>query len=345
MKRTFLLLLLIAASRTLLAQCEITPTVTPANPILCPGGTDTLWTEEYDTYQWLKGNNEIEGATNQYYVVTEADLLKKFKVEVTLDSCEGTSTAVLVDGWVFLLPYVIQTGDMGYYDPQLDANVLCHGDTMVLTMGLPYNVNVQWYDSVNPIPGATDVDLYVTENGSFTVCGAPEVCPNYTDCMLIPINVVFGGEQPTITWEDNALHSSEAESYQWYLNGDLIPGATNQNYEPTESGSYTVIITDQYNCSNVSEPYDYIATSAGDAASSSFFKVYPNPATDFLKIILNVSSSERQDYRLENQVGRTIFSGIITNEVTLDLSALPSGIYFLYVQDEGRNLMRKIIRQ
>src|SRR4030095_13559863 len=123
MKNFYLIIFLFCFTQHLFAQCELNPTVSPSDPILCPGGTDTHWTKEFESYQWLKGNNVISGATNQIYVVTESDLLKKFKVVVTQQDCTDTSESVLVDGWVFLLPFVIQSGDQGYYDPQLGANI------------------------------------------------------------------------------------------------------------------------------------------------------------------------------------------------------------------------------
>ena len=345
MKKFYPILILFCFSQQLFAQCDLNPTVTPSNPILCPGGTDTLWTEEFESYQWLKGNNVISGATNQFYVVTESDLLEEFKAVVTEQDCTDTSAAVMVDGWVFLLPYVIQSGDLGYYDPQVDANVLCHGDTMILTMGLPYQVNVQWYDSGNPIPGATNADYFVTQNGSFTACGSPDVCPNYTDCMLIPINVFFGGQQATVINQNDTLFSTEAESYQWYLNGDLISGATDAFYVPTLSGDYAVGTTDQYNCSSISEPFNFIATGIDHDASSINIEIYPNPASDFVKIILTGNHLPRQNFLIQNELAQTVLSGTMTNEINIDISSLSNGIYFMQLGQEEINFITKIIKE
>src|ERR1700749_401274 len=80
------------------AQCNFTPTITPNNPVLCPDQTDTLWTQVYDSYQWYKGNNPIDGATNQYLIVTQQhDVGLKFKVAATQDGCTAFSASVLVD--------------------------------------------------------------------------------------------------------------------------------------------------------------------------------------------------------------------------------------------------------
>lgn len=49
--------------------------------------------------------------------------------------------------------------------------------------------------------------------------------------------------KPTITKSGTILTSSADEGNQWYLNTQQILGATSKTYSPTQSGSYTVIVT------------------------------------------------------------------------------------------------------
>lgn len=53
---------------------------------------------------------------------------------------------------------------------------------------------------------------------------------------------------PEVTIVGNQLISTEAVTYQWYRNGDLIAGANSQTYTPTQSGIYLVRITDTNGC-------------------------------------------------------------------------------------------------
>jgi PKD domain/Secretion system C-terminal sorting domain len=46
---------------------------------------------------------------------------------------------------------------------------------------------------------------------------------------------------------------SDMEAYQWYLDGDLIPGATDNKHIPAASGEYQLLITDLEGCQGVSE--------------------------------------------------------------------------------------------
>ncbi|MBS1538494.1 MAG: PKD domain-containing protein [Bacteroidetes bacterium] len=49
--------------------------------------------------------------------------------------------------------------------------------------------------------------------------------------------------KPTITKVGNDLSSSESAGNQWYMNSQIIVGATAKTYTPTASGSYSVIVT------------------------------------------------------------------------------------------------------
>ncbi|HYV91479.1 MAG TPA: kelch repeat-containing protein [Chitinophagales bacterium] len=55
---------------------------------------------------------------------------------------------------------------------------------------------------------------------------------------------------PTITQNGDVLTCSSASAYQWQLSNTDISGATEQSYTYTESGLYTVLVTDSNGCSN-----------------------------------------------------------------------------------------------
>jgi uncharacterized protein (TIGR02145 family) len=42
--------------------------------------------------------------------------------------------------------------------------------------------------------------------------------------------------------------------YQWFLNGEIIPGATSPDYEPTEAGYYSLVVLDNNGCIRTSFP-------------------------------------------------------------------------------------------
>lgn len=337
MKKRLLMLAAFTGMTSLLvnAQCSFTPVITPDNPILCPGATDTLYTTEaFDTYQWYKNNAPIPGATKRFLVVHQyEDAGSLFKVEVTRDGCTAFSKRVLVDGWAFLPPFIIESGDVGIYDPYKNALVECPEDTLVLTMGDPYTTHVQWYNNSVPIPGANNKDYLVTKKGSYTACGAPAVCPDYVQCELVyPINVVFDKPHATITQRNDTLFASPAKQYQWFFYGRKIPGANSNYLLPQRNGSYTVAISDKYTCNDLSDPY--VFSGSGVNAVS----VSPNPVHDVLHLTIRSGDASRVIITdmFGNQVMQLTVSGPALNA---SVSSLHTGTYRVLVMNSENQLI------
>ncbi|MBK6754138.1 MAG: hypothetical protein IPG69_11235 [Flavobacteriales bacterium] len=146
-----------------LAQCTFTPTISPNSVILCPNSSEVLTTEVCDSYQWYKDGSPIPGATQQTHSVSYfEDGGSSFSVEATLDGCTEMSASVLVDGWVFLLPFAITDGDPPYAITENGA-FYCTGDTAFLILDMPYDPAIQWTNNGAPMIGATDDTLVVTK--------------------------------------------------------------------------------------------------------------------------------------------------------------------------------------
>jgi hypothetical protein len=188
-----LLLLLFVAQNSVHAQCAHDPLVT-GDSILCPNAVGMLSTQAADSFQWYKreygtGNTVlIPGETAQTINIGPNDVLFYFSVDATLSGCTERSPEVLVDGYAFLLPYVIHTGD--FTTGGNGESIICTGDTMYLTMGLPYDTLITWYRNGNVIPGADSTVLVVTTAGIYTSQGAPSICPDFIQQLGVNIEVV-----------------------------------------------------------------------------------------------------------------------------------------------------------
>lgn len=173
----------IGCVQALRAQCPHNPTITPTNLILCPGANDTLRTQAYDAYQWFRDGQILPGDTLQYRVVGSGDAGSQFSVRARLNGCDELSPSVLVDGWLFLLP-VVQT--IGLRD------TLCLGrDTLTLILRPPYTMSIQWTLNGQPIPGANNDTLLVTNTGDYCVSGAPEICPGFVQTLGVILSYSF----------------------------------------------------------------------------------------------------------------------------------------------------------
>lgn len=184
MKRIVLILFtFLGPMSAVCAQCPHNPTITPANLVLCPASSDTLWTQVYDAYQWFRDGQLLLGDTLRYRVVGPVDAGSQFTVRARLNGCDELSPPVLVDGWLFLMP-VVQT--IGLRD------TLCLGrDTLILILRPPYTTSIQWTLNGQPIPGANDDTLLVTSTGDYCVSGAPEICPNFLQTLLGILSYTF----------------------------------------------------------------------------------------------------------------------------------------------------------
>ncbi len=191
------------------AQCPFDPTVL-GDTLLCGTEQTSLSTQTYDTYQWYSrpfgsGNPAapIAGATGQSLPVTEDLYLTYVSVEATLNGCTERSPEVLIDLYAFL-PVTVQTAGNFQVGPNGEA-LLCPGDTLYLIMLLPYTINIQWSNNGMDIPGATDDTLVVTQPGSYTVEGSPEVCPDIVNQLGLSIDVVPGTNCVTSTKQPGGL--------------------------------------------------------------------------------------------------------------------------------------------
>ena len=79
-----------------------------------------------------------------------------------------------------------------------------------------------------------------------------------------------------------------------------------------------------------------------EESDESLFSVYPNPVQD----MLNVDCKDIEQVSLFNTVGQKIesFNTEDRDNVQIDLSGLPSGLYILQANRQGRTLSRKIVK-
>lgn len=128
-------------------------------------------------------------------------------------------------------------------------------------------------NSIYTTTGATSGVITVTANNG---CGSSTVQT---------FNVTVSIPHPAITQNNNLLSVSTFSSYQWYHDGQLIPGATNQSYTATQDGDYYVYVTDAGGCSGNSDTITVtvVGIPVVNSSGSSLF-ISPNPATDVFTI-------------------------------------------------------------
>lgn len=324
------------------AQCTFTPTVSPSGLILCPFEEAALSTETYDSYQWYRDGEAIDGATAQTLAVSSEDGGASFSVEATLDGCTEMSAAELVDGWVFLLPYVIHAGDEALYISGEGIQHNCEGDSVLLVFS--YTENVQWFRNGAEISGGTNDTLLVMADGFYTAEGAPTTCPDFVMQLGVEVGVMFDEPvQPTIsaTGAGELCAEPEGDAYQWYLNG--APLEEDQAcIQANAEGSYTVMVTYDPDCSIPSAPY--LSTGLGLEDGLDQTRLFPVPAKDQVTVHWS-TSDQRNTWELVDVVGRRVLEGRHDGTAThvIDLSRVPVGRYWLRSAGE-RPLVLEVVR-
>lgn len=163
---------------------------------------------------------------------------------------------------------------------------------------------------------------------SKTATGNVPQAHHYTDCFIDNA----APPTPTITESAGTLTSSTATTYQWYMNGVLIAGATNQNYTPTASGNYLVRTTDVNGCVYMySLTYIFTMTPTGIAEnhSASDLNIYPNPSTGIVNIDNSNLNGEAYEVNVYDALGKLMLRE--PNSTLIDFSNCNNGIYFIYI--------------
>jgi hypothetical protein len=211
-----------------------TPTITPGGPTtFCSGGSVTLTSSSATGNQWYLNSNPIGGAANQSYVATAAG---DYTVTATT-SAPSTATTVTVNP-LPATPTITPDG----------PTTFCTGGSVTLTSSS--STGNQWYLNGNPIGGANNQQYVATESGNFTNTVTANGCYSgpsaATSVTVNPIpatpTITLGGPTTFCSGGSVTLTSSSACDNQWYLNGNPIGGATNQQYIATSSGDYTTTV-------------------------------------------------------------------------------------------------------
>jgi hypothetical protein len=130
-----------------------------------------------------------------------------------------------------------------------------------------------------------------------------------------------------------SAHLDPGYTYQWFDcdTGADIPGATNAVFEPTYSGNFGVIISDEYGCQESSACLYVDLTDTKQLYDLDQIILAPNPTSGQLTIT-NGSTTQIRSLELFDRSGESIkHSSKPENIGQLDLSGLTPGVYLIRI--------------
>lgn len=285
---------------------------------LC-GTDDTLivQVESGNAYEWYSSDVVIEGEVSASLEITEPG---DYAVQVTNSyGCVAVSEVLNVP--LFDATFV-------ELNPVGEVNV-CAGQYQLIETVANEPGTYTWYYNGLIMEGEVSTMIEASAAGTYSVLltndnGCVAQSASTTLMLLEVITPVI--EDGGLTTEGQLLITDGASGHQWYLNGEMIPGATGESYLATSDGVYTVIAIEDVCESQLSEGFEVVLGGIGEGAAP--IALYPNPTTGL--IVFEHPLLTGAAYTIYTMSGRPVLSGFSSNmRMQLDMGMMSAGMYYM----------------
>ena len=223
------------------------------------------------------------------------------------------------------------------------SSVICNGDSTFIG-GVPgasggnSPYTFQWSPS-NDLTNATIPAPIASPNSTtiytLTVTDSRGCQATATDTVLV--NTI---SPPIVFLLNDTLFSTAAPYFQWYFNGNLIPGANTSFFIPVNDGDYTLIVSDSNNCQSSSTVISVILNTSKLNISDQII-VYPNPSTG--EIFIEVNLSDDVDGIITTLEGMQIKKLKLQNGMNkVETGIFRNGNYILHLSNKERHFSKII---
>ena len=229
----------------------------------------------------------------------------------------------------------------------IDANTGCFNQPCaVLSSSGPYistdsvSVDFTWQTECNHVIANPNCPVsYTTYKFLFKI--SDDYCP-VPNSKIITVDIVVKSTSinlPVVSFDGIYLNSTPGLSYQWYLNGVLLPDDSTQSIIPLYAGNYTVIVLDSTLCSNTSLPS--IVTSIHDFIKDQirYFEIFPNPANEYFYIKGNENINQVMAC---SPTGQQI--NLVEENKKVAISGLSSGFYIIEITDNKHKERLRLLK-
>jgi len=226
---------------------------------ICAGTSITIGTTNFNFNTLSNWTSNPPGFTSmaQTPVVNPAVTTSYFLQVTNTANCISRDTVVITVNPQPSMPVVSASGPLTF----------CSGGSVTLTSSV--SPNYQWYKNGVQISGATNQTLVVIESGDYKISTVIGLCPASSLLTTVTVHssslptIIAGGPLSFCQGFTVILTSSVASNNQWFKDGVIINGATNQSLIVSASGNYTVSTTT--GCTGTSLPTAVTVSTAANA--------------------------------------------------------------------------------
>jgi Subtilase family len=230
------------------------------NTNICNGTSVTLNSNSGTNYayQWLRNGTSITGATNASYTVTQTGSYT-IKIRDANTNCTISSSALQVNANA-ITASISPSGSV----------TVCQQSSVTLSASSGSGYAYQWFRNGNAISGATLSYYVATSSGNYTVQITSGGCTVSSESTSVSI----GSITPSIHADNTNLcngtvmlltDTGSGYTYQWYKDGIAIANARSFVYSVTQTGNYSVRVSDASGCSGISSTL--VVTGGGSQAN------------------------------------------------------------------------------
>ena len=230
-----------------------------------------------------------------------------------------------------------------FVDIDAGADVsICEGESA--TLAVSGAENYDWFDGIAAVgcsEPCASVTVTPTATTTYIVNGTDADACNGIDTITV---FVYPFPEATIEFIGGDLVASGGGTYQWYFEGEIIDGATGATYTPEENGNYTVLVTSEGGCSDMSGEFGVVLNSIEQTNLLNAIHIYPNPVNE----LLNIQIENQPDliinlFTINGDLIQINVLQLASDNFSINTSDLSSGVYMLEVISGSVSAMKKIV--
>jgi len=301
------------------------------------------------TYQWKTTPANVAGDKS----TTAKPVFGPFTTTTTLTLTVGDQTgcSTTTTATVTYVPCSLTAGVSG-------IRILCEGASAKLTATTTNGTGAltyEWKRGNTVIGTAIDQTISAADSYSLRVTDAKGCSASSSFSVSAVASPVAQITASSLDLVPNGTVSLSANTgaglaYQWNLAGSTIAGATASIYAAQQPGIYTVSVSKE-GCATTSPGVTVrLITATEPAAPGIELTVSPNPSSGQTTVTLTLDKPAKAILLMTDATGRNLRQWSLPNsqtkhEVSLDFGPMAPGVYLLKADIDGRQMVRKVVKE